>query len=232
MKNIFLETKNVMAFREAMTTLEDVRKGQPGLAVVWGQAGRGKTMCSQEYATKTGAIYLRVMQDWTPRAMLAELCFKVNQSEPRTIAECKRTACAALDTIPRLIIVDEADRLKNVGMIEHFRDIHDMCGVPVVFVGEQSLYPKINAHRRIWSRVTATVAFEPIAMEDIMLFAMKAAGLKVSPEVAAALQERADGDFRLILIDIKYLEKTCKAQGVTVVEEGMIKGLPNLKKGG
>ena len=229
MKNVFLETKNVIAFRNAMASLEDTQKGQPGLCVVWGQAGRGKSVCSQEYAVRTGAIYLRVMQDWTPRAMLSDLCLKINQSEPRTVADCKRVACSSLEAVPRLIIVDEADRLKNVGMIEHFRDIHDLCGVPVCFVGEQSLYPKINVHRRIWSRVTNAVEFAPISQEDIMLFAMRAAGLKVSAENAVKLQKRADGDFRLIMIDLRHLESTCKANATNQVESGMLKGLPDLK---
>jgi len=229
MKNVFLETKNVIAFRNAMASLEDTKKGQPGLAVVWGQAGRGKSVCSQEYAVRTGAIYLRVMEDWTPRAMLSDLCVRINQAEPRTIADCKRVACAALEAVPRLIIVDEADRLKNIGMIEHFRDIHDLCGVPVCFVGEQSLYPKINAHRRIWSRVTNAVLFKAISEEDIMLFAMRAAGIKVAADVAQKLQKRADGDFRLIMVDIRHLENTCKANATSQVEMGMLKGLPDLK---
>jgi len=232
MKNIFLETKNVMAFREAMASLEDVQKGQPGLAVVWGQAGRGKTVCAQEYAVHSRAIYLRVMEDWTPRAMLGGLCLKINQSNPRTIADCKQVICAALDVNPRLIIVDEADRLRNIGMIEHFRDIHDICGVPVVFIGEQSLYPKINSHRRLWSRVTQAVEFLPICSEDVVLFCLKAAGLRVSGEVAQGLCKRCDGDFRLIWQDVRKLENICRASGVAVVEMSMLKGLPNIKGGG
>ena len=80
MKQVFLETQNVQAFRQAAWILEDTERGKPGIGVVWGQAGRGKTFCAREYAVRTSAVYLRVMEDWTPRAMLATLCRELNGS--------------------------------------------------------------------------------------------------------------------------------------------------------
>ncbi len=55
MKNIFLETERVIAFREAISVVTDTKKGQPGLMVVWGKPGRGKTECAKNYAVRTDA---------------------------------------------------------------------------------------------------------------------------------------------------------------------------------
>ena len=230
MKSIFLETRNVSAFRSAMTVLEDVDRGQPGLGVVWGRAGRGKTLCAREYAVRTGAIYLRVMEDWTARAMLAALCREINGSEPRSVDRCKTTVCEALDGAPRTILVDEADRLP-VGLVEHFRDIHDSTGVPVALIGEEHLFAALNARRRLWSRVTRTVEFGAITAEDIMLFGMRAAGLQVAPDSAQALQKRAGGDFRLVWQDMHELEQMARASGTQKIERGMIDALQPRKTG-
>ena len=100
MKNIFLETGNVARFREALSVLEDTERGQPGLGVVWGRAGRGKTVCAREYAIRTDAVYLRVLQDWTPRAMLAALCRELNGTEPATVDRGKRMAVDAIEDVP------------------------------------------------------------------------------------------------------------------------------------
>jgi hypothetical protein len=221
MKNIFLETRNVAKFRESLSVLEDTERGQPGLGVVWGRAGRGKTVCAREYAVRTGAVYLRVLQGWTPRAMLAALCGQLNGSEPHTVDRAKRTAIDCLGKTPKTILVDEADRL-NIDLVEHFRDIHDLVGVPVVLIGEEHLFPTINARRRIWSRVMQTVEFGPIACEDILLFALEAASLRLDPDAAEKIGVKSSGDFRLVWAHVHALEQMARAAGIKTVDAKMV----------
>ena len=64
MKKILLDTKRVMAFLEAIKIVEDTVKGHPGIMVVWGFSGRGKSSCVEKYATDTGAVYLYVQTSW------------------------------------------------------------------------------------------------------------------------------------------------------------------------
>ncbi len=229
MKNVFLETQNVRKFREAADVLSDIEKGQPGLCVVYGRAGRGKTVCSREFAVRTGAIYIRVLEDWTPKSMLAAICYEINGSRPHSVERCKNFLFSMLDQHSRCILVDEADRFKNAGMIEHFRDIHDMTGVPVILIGEHSLYSKLSSKRRLWSRITQTVEFGPVMTEDIMLFGVKAADLKIAPGAAKAIEQRSEGDFRLIWQDVRSLKSMARAAGTIEVNIDMVKQLKNLK---
>lgn len=229
MKNIFLETRNVVRFREALSVLEDIEHGQPGLGVVWGIAGRGKTVCAREYAVRTGSVYLRVMGHWTPRAMLSALCRELNGSEPRTIDQAQRTAIESLEKRPRTILVDEADRLK-IDLIDDFRDLHDMTGAPVVLIGEEYLFPKINAHRKNWSRVQQTVEFGPITNEDILLFALEAASLRLEPEAAEKIGLRSNGDFRLVWRDVRSLEQMARASSTQKVDAKMVGELGELQR--
>ena len=219
-----METRNVARFREALSILEDTEQGQPGLGVVWGRAGRGKTICAREYAVRTGAVYMRVLQDWTPRAMLAALCHELNGSEPHTVDRAKKTAIESLEKKPRTILVDEADRL-NIDLVEHVRDIHDLVGVPVVLIGEEQLFPVLNARRRIWSRVMQTVEFGPIVCEDILLFALEAASLRLDPEAAEKIGAKSSGDFRLVWSHVHAVEQMARAAGTTVVDVRMVDAL-------
>jgi DNA transposition AAA+ family ATPase len=230
MKSVFLETGNVRAFREALATVEDMEKGQPGLVVVGGRAGRGKTVCAREYAVRTGAVYLRVMQDWTPRAMLAQLCREINGTEPRSVERCKIVACEELERMPRTILVDEADRL-NVGLVEHFRDIHDLAGAPVVLIGEEFLIATLSTRRRLWSRVTRSIEFGPVSAEDIILFGLRAAEIKIDPQAAQRIATRCSGDFRLVWLDMKDLERICRANQTDRVDLKMLEQLPARKPG-
>jgi len=230
LKNTFIETARVMAFREAAGVVADTEKGQPGFMVGWGLAGRGKTMCSKEYNVRTPAsVYVRVFQDWTPRAMLARICQEVNGMDPGRIDRAKKILIEELDRQPMTIIMDEADRLTNSN-IEHLRDIHDETGSPIILVGEPSLYGRLTARRRIWERVTRVVEFGPVQVEDVMIFGQKACGLKVQPEASIELVKRCEGSFRLLYHLMVDLERQAKANNVKVITLEMIKALPNRRK--
>ena len=230
MKQVFLETQNVAKFREALWILEDTERGQPGLGVVWGQAGRGKTLCAREYAVRTQAVYLRVMEDWTPRAMLAALCWELNGSEPFSTERCKKIVCSELERQHKTVLVDEADRL-SVGLVEHLRDIHDVTGHPVILIGEEHLFPTLAARRRLWSRVTQTVEFKPIHIEDIILFGLKAADLRIEHDAASRIASRSSGDFRLVWTDVQGLEQMARAAGTKQADLRMVEALPQRRLG-
>ena len=65
MKSVFVETGNVTAFRRAVLTVEDTERGQPGIVVAWGQAGRGKTFAARNSYTERGGVFLSAWENET-----------------------------------------------------------------------------------------------------------------------------------------------------------------------
>lgn len=227
MKNVFIETSNVMAFREAVSVVSDTTKGQPGLMVDWGHAGRGKTECAKKYAVDTpGAVYVRAYEDWTPRAMLAKICFELNGMQPTRVDLAKRILIEELDRPGKILLLDEADRLA-IGNIEHLRDIHDETGTPIVLIGEPSLYGRLTSRRRIWERVTRVVEFKPVKAEDVILYGLKACSLKVDPEAATALVKNSKGSFRLLYHLMVELERKSRANRLTHIDMELVDSLPD-----
>jgi DNA transposition AAA+ family ATPase len=227
MKNVFIETSRVMKFREAVSVVADTRKGQPGLMLAWGLAGRGKTMAAKEYTVQSeNAIYVRVHENWTPRAMLAGICHELNGMQPARVELAKQIIIEELDRSPRIILIDEADRLM-IGNIEHLRDIHDETGAPIVLIGEPSIYGRVTARRRIWERVTRVVEFGAVKTEDVVIFGMKACDLKIAPDAALALVKNCEGSFRLLYHIMIELERSARANKVTDITLDIIESLPN-----
>ncbi|MCK5100797.1 MAG: AAA family ATPase [Desulfobacteraceae bacterium] len=227
MKNVFIPTSRVTKFREAISVVADTKKGQPGLMLVWGQAGRGKTVCAKEYAVQTEkAAYVRVHENWTPRAMLARICQEINGMQPVRVEQAKQVIIEELDRTPGIILMDEADRL-TVSNVEHLRDIHDETGVPIILIGEPSIYARITARRRIWERVTRVVEFGPVNSEDVVIFGMKACDLKIQGEAAQALVSNCEGSFRLLYHLMVELERKAKANKIKDIDLEIIESLPN-----
>lgn len=232
--SVFIETDNHARLTQAITALQDTVTGTPGLGLVWGQAGRGKTESCRTYAVRSAgaARYLRVMEGWTPPVMCRAIAaMLVPSASPRTTEQAKNLIIGALEARRAALIIDEADRLRKIELIEHLRDIHDVTGAPIILVGEEVLFGMINARRRLWSRVTQQVEFGPVTPEDVTLFAAKAAKLDVA-EVAGQLCTRAAGDFRLVYRDMLALERMGTASDITRITPKMVQALPPVQPTG
>lgn len=227
MKNVFIETSRVMKFRDAASVIADTQKGQPGLMLAWGRAGRGKTMCAKQYAVQNSdTAYVRVHENWTPRAMLARICEEINGMLPARVDQAKRIIIEELDRKPVTLLIDEADRL-IIGNVEHLRDIHDETGAPIILIGEPSIYGRVTARRRIWERVTRVVEFGPVVAEDVILFGVKACDLKIKPDAAMAMVRRSEGSFRLLYHLMVDLERRAKANNIKEITLDLVDSLPN-----
>lgn len=225
MKDILIPTSRVTQFRQAISVVEDTVKGHPGIMVVWGYAGRGKSSCVEDYAVSSGALYLYVEDQVTPLVLLQQICLELNGMEPYRKARAKRIIIEELDDTPRTLLIDEADKL-CIHCIEHLRDIHDMTGVPLVLIGEPAIYGKLHSRRRLWSRVTRTVEFGPVTIEDIVVMGIKACDLKIQPDAARLLLKRCQGDFRPLYHDLRDLEMIAQSNNLKVVEADMIQSIP------
>lgn len=222
MKNIFINTDNVNKFGDALRVATDPERGQAGLVVCWGQAGRGKSeTAKRHYAFNKEGAYLRVWEGWTQTSMLQALCYEVKGTRPRSADACKREIVGAMSGQPRTIYVDEADRL-HIKRIEDLRDIHEYTGCAVVLIGEEELQGLLAGRRRIWSRVVQEVEFGPISEMDIATFIFEACGLDVEPDAAAQIRKVSDGDFRLVRNQAILLEEAARARAVECIDAGMV----------
>ncbi len=228
MKSVFTMTENVANFRDSVRIIEDTEKGQPGLMVVSGRAGRGKTIAAQNYHAERGGVYINVWQDWTQTSFLQQICFEVNGKRPRAANACKVQLMEALENDPQTIFIDEADRLR-VGRLEDLRDIHNETGVPIVLIGEEELYHLVSDRRRLWSRVSQEVQFGPITEEDVMTFGLEAAGLDIDMDACRVIVQKTGGDFRLVRNMVQRLEETAKARETGQVSAKIARGIKNLR---
>ena len=83
---------------------------------------------------------------------------------------------------------------------------------------------------RTQSRVQQTVEFGPITNEDILLFALEAASLRLEPEAAEKIGLRSNGDFRLVWRDVRSLEQMARASSTQKVDAKMVGELGELQR--
>ena len=229
--NVFVDTNNVTKFRKALGRLIDQGVGLPGLMVVQGKSGRGKSQAAINYHAKNEAIFLRVWQDWTQHAFLQSLAKEVTGVKMTGTNRCKMEIVENLTQQTRPIIIDEADRLK-VERIEDLRDIQEITGVPIVLIGEEGLHAKYNGRQRIYSRVAEVVEFEPIESMDVLIFATQAADLTLDSSAAEALAAQSGGSFRMVYNLISRLEEFALANSLKEIDCKVLADAGLIRKGG
>ncbi len=230
MKSVFVETGNVTAFRRAVLTVEDTERGQPGIVVAWGQAGRGKTFAARNSHAERGGVYLSAWENESQAAFLGRLCFESTGAKaPRSASACKMKIIETLEKRRdhgqvATIYMDEADRLA-FGRVEDLRDIHEATGAAVILIGEEELIGLLSQRRRVWSRVTQEVAFAPVDEADIAAFALESASLDLTSEACAMVRATSDGDMRLVRNMVQLLEQAAKAKETHTADAAMVRAV-------
>ncbi len=140
----------------------------------------------------------------------------------------------------RLILVDEADRLK-VPSLEQLRDLFDRSGVGLILIGMPGVEKRLARYPQLYSRVGFVHAFRGLRAEEVrwllaqhwseMGFVLPTSGISDEAAVAAIIRITG-GNFRLIrrlLAQIERLLGINQLQAVTaaIVEaarEGLVIG--------
>jgi DNA transposition AAA+ family ATPase len=140
----------------------------------------------------------------------------------------------------RLILIDEADRLK-VPSLEQLRDLFDRSGVGLVLIGMPGIEKRLARYPQLYSRVGFVHAFRSLRAEEVrrllaehwpeMGFMLPASGISDEAAVAAIIRITG-GNFRLVrrlLAQVERLLGINQLQAVTVAvveaaREGLVIG--------
>ena len=209
----FLQVENVRNLVQALSALRSRDPGVPGLAVVHGPPGRGKTQAAIWYAANKGGRYIEANPAWTVRWMLNDLYLlgKGLRQGPRIhrVDQAYELAVGVLEQVPLPILIDEGDRLcRDIRLLEMIRHLHDRTGVPIVFIGTDIITGKLAQHDRFWRRVMQVVPFNPLGLAEIRLAARELAGLELPAEALEMLHRHTKGEFGSV---VKVLPKLSRA---------------------
>ena len=142
MREVIIETEAMSRFDNAVDEVAAADHGLSGFILAYGQAGRGKSVAAKRYANERGGTLIHVWQCWSQTAFLQTLLAAIRGGEdtPRhSGTRCKEQIVRALEDNGRPLFIDEADRLR-IDRIEDLRDIHELTSVPVVLIGEESIF--------------------------------------------------------------------------------------------
>lgn len=198
--NSIAPLKNVAELLALVDMLESMEDTNRRMGLFSGFSGYGKSMACTYIRNKRDAAYVQVPSYWSKKDCAEKLLHEVGgQVKRQTFSKTMDDLIERLVVSPRPLLIDEADKLVDKGMIELVRDIQDFAQCPVILVGEELLPQKIKAIERVDGRIRGRVLAQPCDMADARTLArFKCRGLELADDLLAATVAKTGGNAGLI----------------------------------
>lgn len=219
--------RNVALAMETAQRLIDRPAGVDGLGLFYGPSGYGKSRASLYLQNKHGALYLEVFDFWTRKVFVESLLSELGIDRPSgTIAGMMMQALRLLQDDPnRLLIIDEADKLVDKGMIELVRDLYKGARIPVLLVGEEKLPQKLAAYERCQNRVTAFGMAEKCDLDDaIALGRIYHPTLELGADLLGLIVDQTKGVASRIVTTLAEVAQFARANKLSTIGAGDYSG--------
>ena len=132
---------------------------------------------------------------------------------------------ATTPDVTELLIIDEADRLKLVGL-EQLRDIYDRGWLGLILIGMPGLERRMARYPQLYSRVGFVHQYRPLGGEElrfVLEHKWERLGLTLDPtdftdaEAMAAIARVTGGNFRLVQRLFSQIERLLQINGLRTI---------------
>lgn len=215
MKSQVVPVKNVKNLSKASNALLTRTPGTPGMGLIFGKSGYGKTTATAWFVNQCNGVYVRALASWTSSTMLQAILRELDVAPTKLRAASMVNQIADILRITgRPLFLDEFDYIvEDKKMTETLRDVHDLSSVPVILVGMEGVQQKIQLRDQFVNRIAQWVEFNAADFEDCKDLA-ELCEAKIKTDLLRRLFDASRGVIRLIVIGLDVIERKAKTLGL------------------
>ncbi|UTW12959.1 AAA family ATPase [Marinobacterium rhizophilum] len=220
MKAIVAPVKNVIATQNAFDSLYNRSYGVPGIGLIHGPTGFGKTTSVAYLFNQVNGVLVRARANDTSSSLLGRIVSELGAQPMSRNARMVDYIIEQMSMYERPLFIDEADYLMgDIKLLESIRDLYDATEVPVVLIGMDQIAKRISSRKQFFNRISEWVEFRPADLDDVIVMAdcMLAGGIRAEAELLEQLRQAACGEMRRITIGLAQIEKLARANDLDVV---------------
>jgi DNA transposition AAA+ family ATPase len=202
--------KNVAGFMQLALKIRRRAHSLPNFGVMYGPSGFGKSYASIYVLNKLMAVRVEVGESWNKKSFVRAILREAGIAEPKgSTADLMDQAIIALSETPdRPLIIDEADKLVDKGLIELVREIGEHSQIPVLLIGEEALPSKLARVERVHNRVLAWYPAEACDLADCRKLAeIFLAGIAIDDALLDVVREKAQGRARRVVVTMAEMRE-------------------------
>jgi hypothetical protein len=195
---------NIGIMEQALERLAGRSASDPGMMVVSGPSGYGKSVAAAWAKARHRAYYVQLDDFITKKSLLITLCralgLEHNGQAPKgTTAELADLVGAQLNGSRRALIIDEFDFAVEKGLVMSVFSIYEKSKASIVLIGEEALPGRLKRWEKFDGRVLDTLYAEAVGLEDARTLARhKYPAFSFADDLLAHLVEIAKGSVRRV----------------------------------
>ena len=211
--------QNVRLFIELVEKMMNRQPHLPGLAVLYGPAGYGKTESAIAGANRYNAAYIECGQSWNQTTLVDAILHELTSAVIKgSVAKKMAAIIEALAADTRPLIIDESDFLVKRAMIDLVREMSDKSGAAVILIGEELLPAKLKPFDRAYSRVLHWQPAEPCDLNDAQALArLYVPQIEIDKQLLAQIVEVTAGVTRRIVTNLERIREFAGVSGLKAV---------------
>lgn len=223
MKHRIVNVKNVARLSDAADALIDREIGLPGMGLIYGETGFGKTTAAAWLINQCHGVYVRCVATSTPSSLLGAILVELDL-DMHAGANCARMVDAIVQKLARTgrpLFIDEADYVaEQKRLTDTLRDVHDLSTVPVILIGMAGIQRTLQRSPQIIGRIAQWVEFGPCDIDDARLLADQICEVRVHPDLLRRLHQKSGGSVRLLVVGLARIEQHARAKGLAAIGTG------------
>ncbi|HEU4603435.1 MAG TPA: ATP-binding protein [Steroidobacteraceae bacterium] len=213
--------KTTLALKTAYTDLIDRDPGVPGMMLVSGESGTGKTTAIDWLCEKHHGVKVRCYSIDKPVTLLTRIMNECGLEVARHLGNGVMVEQIAryLERKKKPLFVDECDHLfKNLTMLEAVRDIHDIAEVPVILIGHAGVEKKLANRQQLYRRISQWVDFRAADLDDTRVLAKAICDVDLADDLLQHVHAQTNGNPGLVSVGLSRIEKFARANSKRKVD--------------
>lgn len=190
----------------------------PGMVVLHGPSGWGKSTSAAVAANAHRAYYVEARSTWTRKSMLAAMLKEMGIKPGGTIPEMADQVAEQLVLSSRPLIVDEMDYVVERNLTQLIRDIYDASRAAILLIGEEELPTKLQRWERFHGRILSWVAAQPASLDDAgELARFWVPSVRMGADLLQHIHDLSKGSARRICVNLELAREKAAEQGLDTV---------------
>lgn len=221
MRNRIAHVKNIQMLADASDALSTRPPGAPGIGLVWGATGFGKSTATAWLSIQLNAVFVRAWPTWTPTSMLSSLTEELGIKPLARTAPMIRAIAQALSAEGRPVFIDEADYLANKPvLLETLRSLHDVSSSPLILIGMRDFQRRVMHRDQLAGRISQWVEFQPADLNDARVLTDEVCEIKVADDLVERLHKSSGGSMRGMVVGLARIEQFARKKNIGKVNAG------------
>lgn len=193
--------------------------GLPGMVVLYGPSGYGKSIAANCVANSRRAYYVQAKSVWTKKHFLKSLLFEMGIKPVGTIPEMSDQIAEELAHSNRPLIIDEMDHIVDRHAVELVRDIYESSHAPILMIGEDGLPAKLKDVERMHGRILDWIPAQPVTVEDARkLTGIYCPGVDIGEDLLSHIVGLANGSVRRVCVNLDRIQEEALKAGKKTID--------------